>query len=249
MRAMTPRRKRTLSYETVKTSIEERIAAGGWQPGVRLPSERELVQEFGCARMTVHRALRELEDEGLIERRQGSGSYVAELHPISNLLQVRDIHDEIAERGHQHTTRVCSVEREKASADVAAAMRVRKGSAVFHCRLVHLENGVPIQYEDRHVNATLVPDLLGRDLTQITPSAVLFEHAPLTEAEQVIEAVLATAEQARLLDVPEGSALLMVSRRTVSQGLVASVARLYHPGTRYRLFGSFSVPAAATRSA
>ena len=57
--------------------------------------------------MTVQRALRELEEEGLIERRQGSGSYVAELHPISNLLQVRDIHDEILERGHTHT-RVCA---------------------------------------------------------------------------------------------------------------------------------------------
>src|SRR4029450_9918389 len=134
-------RPRTLPYATVKAALRERIAAGGWQPGVRLPSERELVQEFGCARMTVHRALRELEDEGLIERRQGSGSYVAELHPISNLLQVRDIHEEIAERGHQHTTRVCNVARERASTDVAAAMRVRKGSTVFRCQLVHLENG------------------------------------------------------------------------------------------------------------
>ena len=51
--SMNSRRKRSLSYETVKTSIQQRIADGGWQPGVRLPSERELVQEFGCARMTV----------------------------------------------------------------------------------------------------------------------------------------------------------------------------------------------------
>src|SRR5438034_8202315 len=80
---MTARRKRSLPYETVKAAIHQRIAEGGWQPGVRLPSERELVLQFGCARMTVHRALRELEAEGLIERRQGSGSYVAELHPIS----------------------------------------------------------------------------------------------------------------------------------------------------------------------
>lgn len=245
MGPMNVRRKRSLSYETVKTSIQQRIADGGWQPGVRLPSERELVQEFGCARMTVHRALRELEAEGLIERRQGSGSYVAELHPISNLLQVRDIHDEIAERGHQHTTRVFSVTREKAAADVATAMRLRKGSSVYHCRLLHLENGVPIQLEDRHVNPALAPDLLARDFTIVTPSAVLFEHAPLTEAEQVVEAVLATPEQARLLDVLPGSALLMVSRRTVSQGAVASIARLYHPGSRYRLIGSFSVPPTA----
>jgi GntR family histidine utilization transcriptional repressor len=239
---MNARRKRSLSYETVKTSIQQRIADGGWQAGVRLPSERELVQEFGCARMTVHRALRELEAEGLIDRRQGSGSYVAELHPISNLLQVRDIHDEIAERGHQHTTQVFSVTREKAAPDVAGAMRLRKGSSVYHCQLLHLENGVPIQFEDRHVNPALAPDLLARDFTTVTPSAVLFEHAPLTEAEQVVEAVLATPEQARLLEVRPGSALLMVSRRTVSQGEVASIARLYHPGARYRLIGSFSVP-------
>ena len=246
---MNARRKRTLSYETVKNSIQQRIADGGWEPGVRLPSERELVQEFGCARMTVHRALRELEAEGLIERRQGSGSYVAELHPISNLLQGRDIHDEILDRGHQHTTPVCRVGREKATAVVAAAMRLRKGSAVYRCQLVHLENGVPIQYEDRHVNPALAPDLLNRDFTEVTPSAVLFEHAPLTEAEQVIEAVLATPEQARLLEVQPGSALLMVSRRTVSQGKVASVARLYHPGSRFRLIGSFSVPEPGGRSA
>jgi GntR family histidine utilization transcriptional repressor len=233
--------KATLPYATVKASLRERIAKGGWQPGTRLPSERELVLEFGCARMTVHRALRELEEEGLIERRQGSGSFVAELHPISNLLQVRDIHDEIRERSHAHSTRVCSVLPEKADAQTSAAMRLARGAPVFHVRLVHLENGVPIQLEDRHVNPALAPDFLARDFTQVTPSFVLFEHAPLTEAEQVVEAVLATPEQALLLDVAEGSALLMVSRRTVSQGAVASVARLYHPGARYRLIGRFSV--------
>ena len=232
---------RRLPSEEVKASIRQRIAEGGWQAGMRLPSERELVQQFGCARMTVHHALRELEDEGLIERRQGSGSYVAQLHPISNVLQVRDIHEEIAERGHVHVTRVLSVERVRASGETAAAMRLRKGSMVFHVRLVHVENGVAIQLEDRHVNPALAPDFMARDFTRVTPSAVLFEHAPLTEAEQVVEAVLADAEKAQALDVPEGSALLMVSRRTVSQGAVASVARLYHPGTRYRLIGHFSV--------
>lgn len=232
---------RTLPYAAVKASLKQRIAQGGWQPGTRLPSERELVQEFGCARMTVHRALRELEEEGLIERRQGSGSFVAELHPISNLLRVRDIAEEIAERGHVHTTRVCSVSRDAADPATAAAMRLARGAAVFRAQLVHCENGVPIQFEDRHVNPALAPDLLAHDFTRVTPSFLLFEKAPLTEAEQVVEAIVATAELARLLDVAYGSALLMVSRRTVSQGAVASVARLYHPGARYRLVGRFSV--------
>lgn len=225
----------------MKASLKQRIAQGGWHPGTRLPSERELVQQFGCARMTVHRALRELEEEGLIERRQGSGSFVAELHPISNLLRVRDIADEIAERGHVHATRVCGLSQDLADAPLAAAMRLGVGAPVFRAQLVHLENGVPIQFEDRHVNPALAPDLLAHDFTRVTPSFVLFEHAPLTEAEQVVEAALATPALARLLEVAVGSALLMVSRRTVSQGTVASVARLYHPGARYRLVGSFSV--------
>src|SRR5271154_1996461 len=101
-------------YPVVKAALRERIAQGGWQPGVRLPSERELVQAFGCARMTVHRALRELEADGLVERRRGSGSYVAALEPISNQLQVRDIGEEIRARGQRHSTRVCRVAREKA---------------------------------------------------------------------------------------------------------------------------------------
>src|SRR5260221_13952843 len=123
---------RTSPYATVKAALRERIAQGGWQPGTRLPSERELVHEFGCARMTVHRALRELEEEGLIERRQGSGSFVAELHPISNLLQLRDIHDEIRERGHAHATRVCLGPRATAAARTTAAMPLPRGAAVCH---------------------------------------------------------------------------------------------------------------------
>ena len=236
-----PAASRLPPYAAVKASLRQRIAEGGWQPGARLPSERELVQEFGCARMTVTRALRELEEEGLIDRRQGSGSFVAELHPISNLLKVRDIADEIAERHHAHTTRACSATRVAADAATALAMRLPRGTVLFHVQLVHCENGLPIQFEDRFVNPALAPDLLSLDFTRVTPSALLFAHAPLTEAEQVVEAVPATAELARHLDVAVGSALLRVSRRTVSQGVVASVARLYHPGARYRIVGRFSV--------
>ena len=82
------------------------IEAGGWQPGVRLPSERELEARFHCARLTVRRALQELQSEGLVIRRHGSGSYVADLVPISNILTIKDIHREIVDRGHRHDSRV-----------------------------------------------------------------------------------------------------------------------------------------------
>ena len=115
--------------------------------------------------------------------------------------------------------------------------------AVFGCELLHYENGQPIQFEERFVHPLVVPDFLTLDLQAHTPSSVLFERAPLTAAEQVIEAVNALPALAAHLGVDTGAALLRISRRTMSRGLVASVARLYHPGHAYRLMGAFSADA------
>ena len=102
------------AYEQVKAFIKGHISSGQWRPGDPVPSESTLAQQFAVARMTVNRALRELAAEGLVTRIQGSGTRVAELHRISSRLTIRDIHEEVAERGHVHTTRVLLVAQEKA---------------------------------------------------------------------------------------------------------------------------------------
>lgn len=228
------------NYTEVKAAIREAIEHGGWKPGFKLPSERELVEQFKYARMTVRRALQELQAEGLIERRHGSGSYVADLQPISNILSVKDIREEIAGRGHRHTSVVLLQTRLKAGKQIAEAMRCAPDIGVFCCQVLHFENGTPIQFEERFVNPEVVPDFLSLDLDAQTASHHLFERAPLTAAEQVVEAVNADALLAGHLRIAPGAALLRVSRRTVSQGRVASIARLYHPGATYRLIGVFS---------
>ena len=140
--------------------------------------------------MTVNRALRELMGEGLVTRVQGSGTFVAELHRISSTLAIRDIHDEVIERGHVHTSRLLLAESEKASADLVHSLGLRSGARDFHTILIHLENGVPIQYEDRYVNPAAAPDYLKTDFSQTTPTRHLLEEAPLTEASYSIEACL-----------------------------------------------------------
>lgn len=231
---------RRTGYAQVRTALRKLIDKGGYRPGTRLPSERELVERFGCARLTVRRALQELEADGLVERRHGSGSYVADLQPVSNVLTVKDIRQEILERGHTHSGKLLSRQRLAAGAAVGAAMGLAPRAPVFRCEVLHYENGHPIQFEERFVNPAVVPDFLTLDLDTQTPSSHLFARAPLTAAEQVIEAVNATAVLAAHLGVAEGAALLRVSRRTLSRGCVASVARLYHPGHAYRLIGAFS---------
>ena len=226
-------------YEQVKAFIKTRISAGTWKPGDPVPSEAVLAAQFGVSRMTVNRALRELSAEGLVTRVQGSGTRVAELHRISSRLTIRDIHEEIVERGHLHDTRILKVEAEKASADLARTLGLRAGARVFHTVLVHLENGVPIQYEDRYVNPAAAPDFLDIDFTRTTPTHHLLQHAPLTEASYSIEACLPTAQEARQLGIKRGEPCLAMMRRTVSGAHVASVARLIYPGTRYSFAGQF----------
>ena len=227
------------AYEQVKGWVRQHIASGAWKPGDPVPSEAVLMEQFGVSRMTVNRALRELMGEGLVTRVQGSGTFVAELHRISSTLTIRDIHEEVAERGHVHTSRVLLAESEKASADLARTLGLRPGAKVFHTILIHLENGVPIQYEDRYVNPAAAPNYLKTDFSETTPTHHLLAEAPLTEASYSIEACLPSAQEAKHLEINQGEACLAMMRRTVSGANIASVARLVYPGSRYSFAGKF----------
>lgn len=226
-------------YGQVKSFIKAHISSGAWKPGDPVPSEATLMQQFGVSRMTVNRALRELTAEGMVTRVQGSGTFVAELHRIASNLTLRDIQEEVLERGHHHVARVLLSQAEKADAALAKSLGLRAGCKVFHTVLVHLENGVPIQFEDRYVNPAAAPRYLETDFTQTTPTRHLLAEAPLTEASYAIEACLPTPEQALQLNIQPGEACLAMVRRTVSGAHVASVVRLVYPGSRYSFAGKF----------
>ncbi len=227
------------AYQQVKAFIKTRITSGAWKPGDAVPSETALMAQFGISRMTVNRALRELALEGMVTRIQGSGTRVAELHRISSRLTIRDIKDEVQERGHTHTSCVLLIATEKAAAPLAKTLGLRAGSKVFHTVLVHLENDIPIQHEDRYVNPLAAPDFLKTDFTRFTPAHHLLTRAPLTDASYQIEACLPSLKIAKLLHIKPSEACLAITRRTVSGVHVASLARLVYPGTRYSFAGQF----------
>ena len=90
-------------YARVKEFLKQGLASGRWPPGALMPSEAELVAQFGVSRMTVTRALRELQNESLVTRVQGLGTYAAHLLRVSSTLTIRDLHEEITARGHRHS--------------------------------------------------------------------------------------------------------------------------------------------------
>ena len=226
-------------YSRVKRMITERIDSGEWAPRHRIPSESELVRDLGVSRMTINRALRELTMESRLIRVQGVGTFVAEPKAQSALFEVRNIADEIAARGHRHSAQVLTLKKEKASAEIARALGLASGDAVFHSILLHAEDDIPVQLEDRFVDPQSAPDYLAQDFTQQTPYVYLMAAAPISDAEHVIEAVHATPTERKLLKIEPDEPCLCLTRTTWSNGRITSYVRLLYPGGRYRLRGKF----------
>ncbi|MDB6047550.1 MAG: histidine utilization repressor [Pseudomonas sp.] len=226
-------------YARVKHAIIQKIHSGAWLPNSKLPSESELLNLLGVSRMTINRALRELTIEGLLIRVQGVGTFVAEAKGHAALFEIHNIAEEIASRGHVHRCEVITLEEVPAKAEPALPFALEGVQRLFHSVVVHFENDVPVQIEERFVNALIAPKYLEQDFTRITPYAYLIQLAPLTEGEHAVEAIHAKSAECRLLQIKRNEPCLLIRRRTWSaKGQVGS-ARLVYPGSRYRLEGKF----------
>lgn len=224
-------------YRKVKRHILERIAARALAAGAQVPSENELTRELGVSRMTAHRALRELTAEGVLRRVQGAGTFVAAVKPESALFEVRNIAEEIAARGGRHSAEVLHLGAGGATTEEALALEIKPGARLFHSLLLHRENGLPVQIEDRHVSPTFAPNYLKQDFTRATPNQYLMALRAPDAVEHAVEAILPDRRQRKLLEIAADEPCLLLTRRTWCQGQVVSRARLLHPGRRYRLAG------------
>lgn len=226
------------AFQRIKDYVQDQIAAGVWREGDAIPPELRLAETFAVSRMTVNRALNELEAEQILVRRKGAGTFVAQQRYQATVVEIRSIAEEIRARGHRHRSSLYRLERQRATRALAAQFGVAERSTLFHSVIVHFENDAPIQVEDRWVNPALAPDYMEVDFGAITPNEHLMRVAPLQRAEYQIEALLPTADVAEMLAIAQTEPALVLRRRTFSQGAVASVVVLWHPGSRYRFGGA-----------
>ena len=226
-------------YQRVKRYILSRIESGEWPIDTRIPSENELADTLGISRMTANRALRELTHNGQLFRIQGVGTFVASRRPLSPLLEVRNIAEDIRLRGGIHSSQVHLLTREPASEELAADMELPTGSVVYHSIIVHLDRDIPVQMDERYVNPAVAAGYLDQDFTRITPSQYLFQVAPLTEAEHVVKAILPDKKTQKLLKIKANEPCLVLKRRTWSNGVVVTKNIFVYPGSRYQLGSRF----------
>lgn len=228
-------------YQQIKEAIEQRVHSGQWAEGQKVPSENALVEELQVSRMTINRALRELTQDGLLKRVHGLGTFVAERPRHASLIALRHIAEEIRQQGRSHSCRVLRLESVAADDRVAARMGIDEGSALFHLEALHCQDGVPIQYENRFVCASSVPEFIQQDFSRITSTEYLVGCFRPDEMEHTVQAVLPSEEQAHWLDIAQTEPCICLRRRTWVDGQVLTAVDLLYPGSRYDLHARYAV--------
>ncbi|HMN87192.1 MAG TPA: GntR family transcriptional regulator, partial [Bauldia sp.] len=188
-------------YEQVKSAITRRIEIDEWTTDFQIPSEDELAAEFSVSSPTVRRALRELQEEGILVRIQGRGTFVAGPRMQCAIFDLKDVAEEIVASGGVHSCEVIALAALPLDDPQARQLLPGVAGAVFHSRIVHKEEGTPIQLEDRFVNAAEAPRYLDQDFSAVTTHAFLLQATEITSVENTIRAVRPDEEARRLLQI------------------------------------------------
>jgi GntR family transcriptional regulator len=237
-----PSPSRDLRYRQVAEALAREIRAGAAGDLSHLPSERVLCVRFGVSRVTIRRALRELEASRLIVSSPGRGWLVRRDHvdePENELLSFTAI---AGERGLRAAARLLAVDVREATLDEADRLGVAPGARLVRIDRLRLLDGVPLVIDRSLLPAARVPDLRALDWMTTSLYAVMVEAgcAPV-RADYVVRADGADAEEARLLDLMPGAPVLRADQVSYdAAGRAVQLCRLAYRGDRYRFHASLA---------
>ena len=246
------------AYQRIKNAILDNIHSGKWQAGAAISTEMALAEEFGVSRMTVNRALKELSEERVLERRQGSGTFVAQQQFNHTFVEVRNIAQDLKSANRDYQAQVLSKRaitasmlddemRGKFDIDEAAFSsnanetdsdtNSAEAAILYEVKIIHFADGQPIQFEERWVDATKVPEFIEQDFSVVNTSDYLIAKSPLERGSYTIRALAAPDEIADALQIAPQSPTLVLCRQTYSAGQVLTFVKMWHAGDRYQFSG------------
>ena len=227
-------------FEDIKESIKKQIADGVYKVGDKIPTEMELSKVFSTSRQTVNKALRDLVLDDIIERFPRSGSFVKEKVAQSSILDLKNIADEVKERGNTYSNRLVSLNKIKADGNISKVLHVVKDQELYISQMIHYENGVPVRFDTRYIKPSSSKEYINQKFTDITPGEYLKKSCPVEKVDNTIEAVVVSHEIKEYLDISHNEPCLKISRVVTSRGEVASYSKLYYPSSRYKLNSTFN---------
>ncbi|MBX9245923.1 GntR family transcriptional regulator [Actinotalea ferrariae] len=209
--------------------------------GDAIPSERVLCERFGVSRMTVRQAVDALVVEGLLQREQGRGTFVA---PSKMDLEVRlaSFGEEMRRRGMEPSSTVLTVEEVAASPDVADALELVPGERVHYLHRVRHADGEPMAIEQTWVPAALVPGLLADGAPESIYGELRRRGLDPDWGEDTVAASEVDSQDATLLGLRPGAAVLRLARRTFAGDVACAYSRSSYRADRYVLWVPLRAP-------
>ncbi|OKL47429.1 hypothetical protein BSR29_02780 [Boudabousia liubingyangii] len=229
-----------MKHDRVRNHLRSLIDTG-LPVGTPLPSERELCKEFGVSRMTVRQATDALVNEGLLERIQGRGTFVAR-PKIDLQLRLTSFAEEMNKRGLMPSSRFLFSETSKADEVTAAALEIKIGAPVFHLKRIRCGSDLPISIQEDWMPCDLVPDLFEGGMPSSLYTSLRKAGFPAQWGEDTITAHLVSEEEAELLEIETPEAGLYVTRRSFSGERAVLYTKTLYRHDRYSLWVPVSSP-------
>lgn len=220
-----------ISFQFVRDEVKRRIETRVWPQGALLPTETQLAEEFNCARATVNRALRELAEQGFVERKRKSGTRVKKLPSKQAKLELSLVRQVVEDQNAAY--RYSLVERNVAPSPgwLSSQLSLQANARVLHLVCMHYADNRPFQHEERWVNIAAVPEIETADLEQTSPHEWLLDAAPFSVAEIAFSAISADSGLADYMGTTTAAAMMQLERTTWKDGVPLSFARMtFHPG-------------------
>ena len=225
-----------LKHVAVREYVRDLLS--GAEPGTPAPSERELVQRFHVARMTVRQAMDALVGEGLLERIPGRGTFVAE--PRGEVGRLSSFTEDMSRRGLLAESQTLVARREKSGPGVARALNLTEGDPVLHWKRLRRADGLPMAIEDAYLSEVLLPGFLQSGMPTSLYAALTRRGLRPTWAEDSIQADLLSADEAGHLETTIGAPALRISRRALSHDKAVMVSRSVYRADRFTAWVQFS---------
>jgi len=219
------------SWQAVQAEVLRRIQTQVWKPGDLIPHEADLSKEFGCARATVNRALRQLAEEGLLDRKRRAGTRVAAQPARKAKLEIPILRTEIEEGGMEYDYSLLSCKVK--APPISIRKKLHRGGDEIHLHVVaiHYANSRPFACEDRWINLQAVPRAKTANFEEVSANEWLVNNIPFERGTIAFSANPASSRTAKRLECDEGAALFTIDRKTMREQSVLTVVQIsFAPG-------------------
>jgi GntR family transcriptional regulator len=227
-------------YYQVMRDLKEQIVSGKLASGDRLPSEASLTSRYRVSRVVIRQALQILEDEGLIERERGRGTFVSGTIVDDATPRITGSLEDLIHMSPDTTLRVAEFRLVKATPDLAEVFATEVGAELFFVKRVRLVDERPLAVLSNYIPFEIGACISLSDLTR-QPLITLIEQqagADIEWASQVYEAVAADGEMAELLEVDLLTPLLKLTLTVyAADGSVVDLAHVFYRSDRYHHHG------------